>query len=96
MSEPCPSGRVPARPERPTPARTRALLLRSGGCVVLFWAALLWRSPGLLLTPRLWAEEGTLYFSALQGRGVGSAVTLVVRGYYQLLTNLCHRSPGTA
>ena len=55
--------------------------------VTLFWAVLLWRSPNLLLYPRLWAEEGTFYYFSLQERGFTSTFSLIIRGNFQLLTN---------
>lgn len=64
-----------------TPAR-HALLL----CAV-FLLAMLFRSPGLLLEPRMWGEEGALYYAQLQLPG-HSPWTLVVRGSYQVLVNL--------
>lgn len=64
-----------------TPGR-HALLL----CAV-FLAAMLFRSPGLLLEPRMWGEEAALYYAQLQFPG-NSLWTLVVRGNYQFLVNL--------
>nr|CUV21575.1 Putative transmembrane protein (modular protein) [Ralstonia solanacearum]CUV37916.1 Putative transmembrane protein (modular protein) [Ralstonia solanacearum] len=59
----------------------RALVLTA-----LFVGLMLWRSPDLLIHPRLWAEEGRFYYDALQN---GAApLTLVIRGNYQLITNL--------
>lgn len=62
--------------------RLRALMLAAA-----FLAALYLRSPLLLTAPRMWAEEATFYYAALQD-GAASAWTLVVRGNYQLLANL--------
>ncbi|MHA6889182.1 hypothetical protein [Ralstonia pseudosolanacearum] len=59
----------------------RAIALAS-----LFVGLLLWRAPNLLLYPRLWAEEGRFYYNALQDGT--SPFTLVVRGNYQIITNL--------
>lgn len=52
-----------------------------------FLAALFIRAPQLLLSPRLWAEEGTVYYALLQ-QGEVHAFTLVANGNYQLVTNL--------
>ncbi|XHO06306.1 hypothetical protein ACEQUB_03228 [Ralstonia syzygii] len=52
----------------------------------LFVGLLLWRSPNLLLHPRFWAEEGRFYYNVLQSGA--SPLTLVVRGNYQIITNL--------
>ncbi|AMP36303.1 hypothetical protein [Ralstonia solanacearum] len=59
----------------------RALVL-----TMLFAGLMLWRSPDLLIHPRLWAEEGRFYYNALQNGT--SPLTLVIRGNYQLVTNL--------
>ncbi|QUP52492.1 hypothetical protein GO998_01345 [Ralstonia syzygii] len=59
----------------------RALVL-----TMLFAGLMLWRSPDLLIHPRLWAEEGRFYYNALQNGA--SPLTLVIRGNYQLVTNL--------
>lgn len=64
-----------------TPARYALLL-----CVVCL-AALVFRSPGMLLAPRMWGEEGMLYFYSLQLPG-NSMWTFVARGNYQFLANL--------
>lgn len=53
---------------------------------ILFIGLLLWRSPNLFLHPRFWAEEGQFYYSTLQNGT--SPLTLVMRGNYQLITNL--------
>lgn len=51
--------------------------------------ASLLRSPGLFLAPRFWAEEAVLYYAVLQhSRDFISMLTLVVKGNYQLTTNL--------
>ena len=55
--------------------------------IALFWVTLFFRSPMLFLHPRFWAEEGSYYYAALQGRGFGSSFVLVVNGNFQLLTN---------
>lgn len=53
---------------------------------ILFIGLLLWRSPNLFLHPRFWAEEGQFYYNVLQSGD--SPLTLVMRGNYQLITNL--------
>jgi hypothetical protein len=84
----------PASAERRLPdhstLRSRALALAG-----VFLLALLARSAWLLTGGRLWAEEGTLYYAPLQDAGLGQAVTLVVRGNYQLLANLSAWLAGT-
>ena len=40
-----------------------------------------------MLYPRLWAEEGKYYYSALQNGSFFDTLSLVVRGNFQLLTN---------
>lgn len=64
-----------------TPARLAILL-----CVV-FVAAMLFRSPGMLLAPRMWGEEATMYYAPLQVPGT-SLWTHIVRGNFQFLVNL--------
>src|SRR5690349_25149107 len=64
------------------PLRRRAPLI----CAI-FVIALLARSPWLFTGVRMWAEEATNYYAALEGADLLSALTLVVRGNYQLLTN---------
>lgn len=60
---------------------------RAAFLALLFAGVLFWRSPGLLLGPRLWAEEGRHYYAALQGADFLSVFELVVRGNFQLLAN---------
>lgn len=55
---------------------------------LLLSAILFWRSPDLLTNPRFWAEEGKYYYANLQDQGLTDALTLVIRGNLQLLTNL--------
>ena len=64
-----------------TPARYAALL-----CLVCL-GTMFFRSPGLLLHPRLWCEEGIYYFAAMQLPQT-SVWTYVFRGNYQFLVNL--------
>lgn len=56
--------------------------------VSLFAALLFWRTPGLLVTPRFWGEEGYHYYANLQDATLLQALVFVNRGNYQLLTNL--------
>lgn len=53
-----------------------------------FLTTLLLRSPALLLHPRLWAEEGGLYWERLRHLPIRKGLGLVVNGNYQLLTNV--------
>ncbi len=53
----------------------------------IFLATLALRSPALLLRPRLWAEEGGLYWERLRHLPIRKGLGLVVNGNYQLLTN---------
>lgn len=53
----------------------------------IFLATLALRSPALLLRPRLWAEEGGLYWERLRHLPIRTGLGLVVNGNYQLLTN---------
>lgn len=71
------TGADPVNPKR----IQRALVLTT-----LFVGLLLWRSPDLLIHPRLWAEEGRFYYNGLQNGA--SPLTLVIRGNYQIVTNL--------
>ncbi|MCD9227567.1 hypothetical protein ACPPTR_16055 [Ralstonia pseudosolanacearum] len=71
------TGADPVNPKR----IQRALVLTT-----LFVGLLLWRSPDLLIHPRLWAEEGRFYYNGLQDGA--SPLTLVIRGNYQIVTNL--------
>lgn len=50
-------------------------------------AALVFRSPGIFLAPRMYGEEGMLYYASLQLPGT-SMWTFVARGNYQFLVNL--------
>ncbi|WP_197326772.1 hypothetical protein [Ralstonia solanacearum] len=59
---------------------------RAFALTALFVGLMLWRSPDLLIHPRLWAEEGRFYYGALQNGA--SPFTLIIRGNYQLITNL--------
>lgn len=59
---------------------------RALALTALFVGLMLWRSPDLLIHPRLWAEEGRFYYNALQNGA--SPFTLIIRGNYQLITNL--------
>ncbi|MBB6580705.1 hypothetical protein [Ralstonia solanacearum] len=59
---------------------------RALALTALFVGLMLWRSPDLLIHPRLWAEEGRFYYNALQNGA--SPLTLVIRGNYQFITNL--------
>ncbi len=69
--------------EKPKPKLDEHRTLLLG---ILFIGLLLWRSPNLFLHPRFWAEEGQFYYSTLQDGT--SPLTLVMRGNYQLITNL--------
>jgi hypothetical protein len=70
------------------PGRTslNKLAVRFALIATIFTGLLLWRSPYLFLNPRFWAEEGLLYYNALQTGN--SPITLVVNGNYQLILNL--------
>jgi hypothetical protein len=45
------------------------------------------KAPTLYMAPRMWSEEGTLYFGAIQSLGLIDSLTLVVRANIQFLTN---------
>jgi hypothetical protein len=45
------------------------------------------KAPALYMAPRMWAEEGALYFSAIQSLRPVDALTLVVNSNLQFLTN---------
>ena len=60
----------------------------SVGPTLIFLFVLILRSPGLLVRPRFWAEEGTLYYAQLQQLGTVRGITHVINGNYQLLTNV--------
>jgi hypothetical protein len=45
------------------------------------------KAPSLYMTPRMWSEEGNLYFGAIQSLGLIDSLTLVVRANIQFLTN---------
>jgi hypothetical protein len=68
--------------------KSRKQSIRALLCTAVFVAALFLRSPMLFIHPRFWAEEGPAYYAALQGGTLFDALTLVVRGNFQLLTNL--------
>jgi hypothetical protein len=46
------------------------------------------KAPTLYMAPRMWSEEGTLYFGAIQSLGLIDSLTLVVRANIQFLTNI--------
>ena len=52
-----------------------------------FIAILFFRSSLLFTDPRLWAEEGSLYYNSMQFGSISQIFELVVRGNYQFLTN---------
>ena len=52
-----------------------------------FLACLSLRSPGLLVHPRFWAEEGNLYYGKLQAMSPLKGLVRVLNGNYQFLTN---------
>lgn len=56
--------------------------------VSTFLLCLFWRSPGLLLHPRFWAEEGHLYYDHMRRVGLHGAFVTVINGNYQILPNL--------
>ena len=66
-----------------TSSNSRVILL-----LVLFFIVLFLRSPSLFQNPRFWAEEGKFYYFSLQEGAFFDALKLIVRGNYQLLTNL--------
>ena len=55
--------------------------------VAVFFLCLFWRSPGLLIAPRFWAEEGMVYYAQLQTMSPLSGLVQVFNGNFQLLTN---------
>lgn len=55
--------------------------------VGIFVCCLAWRSPRLLLAPRFLAEEGNLYYGALQHLAPSKGLVRVFNGNYQFLTN---------
>jgi uncharacterized membrane protein YiaA len=46
------------------------------------------KAPGLYMAPRMWSEQGTLYFGVIQSLGLIDSLTLVVRANIQFLTNV--------
>lgn len=66
----------------------RSCVARAFWCAAVFIGALAMRSPHLFSSPRFWAEEATEYYSSLQNTSSWNVFTLVVRGNFQLLTNL--------
>ncbi|MCK5002691.1 MAG: hypothetical protein KAS57_06680 [Gammaproteobacteria bacterium] len=46
------------------------------------------KSPELFTEPRFWAEEGRYYYSNIQKIDIFSSLLLIIRGNYQLLTNI--------
>jgi len=45
------------------------------------------KAPSLYMAPRMWSEEGNLYFGAIQSLGFVDSLALVVRANIQFLTN---------
>jgi hypothetical protein len=83
------AGGAPASTSRPYISSERYMLTnrRIALLVILFAGLLAWRSPILLTEPRFWGEEGRYYYEALQ-TSRWSVFTLVVRGNFQLITNV--------
>jgi hypothetical protein len=78
-------GCAPERPPLASSANGRGhTLLLTGTFVIAAFA----KTPHVFLAPRLWAEEGTFYFSAMQSLDVVDSMLLVVRANYQFLLNL--------
>ncbi len=46
------------------------------------------RSPEPLMTPRFWAEEGTIYYVNLQNAGIMGSIFLVINANLQIITNI--------
>ncbi len=45
------------------------------------------KAPALYMAPRMWSEEGNLYYGAIQSLGLVDSLALVVRANIQFLTN---------
>ena len=55
--------------------------------IAIFWVTLFLRSPNLFLYPRLWAEEGYIYYYFFQDKEFISTFSYIATGNFQLLTN---------
>lgn len=62
--------------------------LVSWGLLSLAALVLVLRVPGVMETPRFWAEEGTLYFTAAYNQPWYRALFLSHNGYYSLIPNM--------
>ncbi len=72
-----------ASPRRVEPSREWLL-----ACLALFLVLSFVKAPRVLLDPRFWGEEGTLYFAQFRSLGAWDALLFVANGNYQLLTNV--------
>lgn len=62
--------------------------LQSALLLLLVIVIIVARCPGLLSSPRFWAEEGEIYFSAAYHYGFWQALFLEHVGYYELVANV--------
>ncbi len=67
---------------------SRPTVKTSTVAATVFAVCLFLRCPRIFLSPRFWAEEGSLYFAQLQHLSFGQALTFVANGNYQLATNV--------